>query len=189
MLEVYVDFKCASSYLALDPTLALVERTGVEIAWHPFSTTERDVPAEGADAEVIARHHRVREASNRAIHVKYAALRGIDLQLPPTVGSVDLALGALAEIEGDPLPFIRACFAAYWEGHDDLDDPHVVKELLAASGIGHSGDLTASRERFAEAQGAAEEAGIVDAPGYRIERQLFIGRQHLPWIDELIRQT
>jgi 2-hydroxychromene-2-carboxylate isomerase len=186
MLDVYIDFKCAGSYLALDPTLALAERTGVKIAWHPFSTAERDKPAEGADAAVIASHHAAREASKRAIHQRYASLRGIDLKFPPEAGSADHALGALAEIEGDPIPFIRACFAAYWERHKDLDDPTVVAELLAASEVGHFGDLSLTRARFEEVQGAAEEAGIVDAPGYRIGEQLFIGRQHLPWIEQVI---
>ena len=185
MLDVYIDFKCAGSYLALEPTLALAERTGVEVAWHPFSTAERDKPAEGADAAVIASHHATREASKQAIHEKYASLRGIDLKFPQRAGSADLTLGALAEIEGDPLPYIRACFAAYWERHEDLDDPHVVAELLTASGVGHSRDLSVTRTQFEEAQERAEEAGIVDAPGYLIDDQLFIGRQHLPWIEEL----
>jgi 2-hydroxychromene-2-carboxylate isomerase len=188
MLEVYIDFKCAGSYLALDPTLAMAERTGVGIAWHPFSTAERDKPAEGADAAVIASHHATREASKRAIHRKYAALRGIELKFPSHAGSADLALGALAEIKGNPLPYIRACFAAYWERHEGLDDPQVVAGLLAASGVGHSGDLNATQTRFEEAQKRAEEAGIVDAPGFRIADQLFIGRQHLPWIEELARR-
>jgi 2-hydroxychromene-2-carboxylate isomerase len=185
MLDLYIDFKCAGSYLALDPTLALAERTGVKIAWHPFSTAERDKPAEGADAAVIASHHATREASKQAIHHKYASLRGIDLKFPPEAGSADHALGALAEIEGDPIPFIRACFAAYWEGHKDLDNPQVVAELLQGSGARHSGDLAATRDSFAQAQASAEEAGIVDAPGYRIADQVFVGRQHLPWIEEL----
>lgn len=187
MLDVYIDFKCAGSYLALDPTLALAERTGLEIAWHPFSTAERDKPAEGADAAIIARHHATREASKRAIHQKYASFRGIELKFPPQADSADLALGALAEIKGDPLPYIRACFAAYWERHEDLDEPQAVAELLAASGVRHSGDLSATRTRFEEFQERAEEAGMVDAPGYRIADQLFIGRQHLPWIGELAR--
>ena len=189
MLDVYIDFKCAGSYLALEPTLALAERTGLDIVWLPFSTAERDKPAEGADAAVIASHHTTREASKRAIHQKYASLRGIDLKFPQRTGSADLALGALAEIEGDPLPFIRACFTAYWDAHEDLDNPKWVGELLAASGAGHSGDLSASRERFAQVQARAEEAGIVDAPAYRIADQLFIGRQHLPWIEDLVTRA
>ena len=184
-LDVYIDFKCAGSYLALDPTLALAERTGVAINWHPFSTSERDKPAEGADAVVIASHHATREASKRAIHQKYAALRGIDLEFPSKAGSADLALGALAEIEGDPLPYIRACFAAYWDGHADLDDPVEVAALLSASCVEHSGNLNGSQASFEKAQAAAEMAGVVDAPACKIADQLFIGRQHLPWIEEL----
>lgn len=188
MLEVFIDFKCAGSYLALDPTLALATRTGIPISWHPFSTAERDVPAEGADARVIESHRATREASKRAAHIKYAALRGMKLEFSSQAGSADLALGALAEIQGDPLPFIRAAFAVYWERHDNLDDPQVVSELLAASAVEHSGDLSATREYFAQAQGEAEAAGIVDTPGYRIAGQLFIGRQHLPWIAELAEE-
>lgn len=186
-LRAFIDFKCAGSYLALEPTLALAKRTGTAIQWHGFSTAERDKPAEGADASVIARHHATREASKRAIHAKYARLRGIDLRFPPEAGSADLALGALAQVEGDPLPFIRACFAAYWEGQEDLDDPQVIARLLKASGAAHSGDLTDTRAQFEKAQGLAEEAGVVDAPAYGIAGQLFIGRQHLPWIEELAR--
>lgn len=185
-VEVYIDFKCAASYLALGPSLAMATRTGAAIKWLPFSTAARDVPGEGADKTVIESHHATREASRRAINVKYAALRGVDLRYPGSEGSAHLALGVLAEMKGDPLPFIRACFAAYWERHADLDDRGVVGELLAASGAAHSGDLSSSRSAFAEAQASAEEAGVVDAPAYRVADQLFIGRQHLPWIEELV---
>ena len=188
MLEVYIDFKCAGSYLALDATLALIERSGVAVQWRPYSTAERDVPDEGADTLVIASHHATREASRRAIHIKYARLRGIDLAYPAIAGSTELALGALAQIEGDPLPFIRACFCAFWEGHEALDDPQVVSELLAVSGVGHSGDLSGTRKAALVAQAEAVAAGIVDAPGYSIAGQVFVGRQHLPWIEELIRK-
>lgn len=187
MLDVFIDFKCAGSYLALDPTLALAARMGIEVNWRPFSTAERDKPAEGADAAVIASHHATREASKRAVYVKYAALRGIDLEFPPAAMSADLALGALTEIEGNPVPFIRACFGAYWEGHDNLDDPAVVAELLTACGARHSCDLRITGKRFEQAQAMAEETGVVDAPAYRIADQVFIGRQHLPWIEELLQ--
>lgn len=185
-IQVFIDFKCAASYLALEPTLALVERTGIKVKWLPFSTIARDMPAQGADKSVIESHHKTREASRRKLNVRYAAQRGLDLEYPNLEGSADLALGALAEIKGDKLPFIRACFAAYWQSHADLDDAGVVGELLAASGAEHSDDLSAARAAHAAAQSEAEEAGVVDAPAYRVGNQLFIGRQHLPWIEELV---
>lgn len=189
MLEVYLDFKCAGSLLALNPTLAMAGRTGAEVAWRPFSTAERDVPGEGADAATVESHRAVREASRRAIHRKYAELLGVDLAFPESEGRTDLALGALTEIRGDALPFIRAAFAAYWQDQRDLDDPMVVAKILALSGVDHSGDLGETRARFATAQADAEAQGIVDAPAYVIGGQIFIGRQHLPWIDELASQA
>lgn len=188
-LDVYIDFKSAGSYLALEPTLDFAERTDTQISWRPFAITTRDLPPEGADVSVIESHHAARETSMRALHVKYAASRGLALEFSPTQRSANLALGTLIEIDGDPVSFIRACFAAYWKGHEDLDDPRVVSELLCASGAAHSGNLSASRARFEAAQANAEAAGIVDAPGYRISDQIFIGRQHLPWIEELSRSA
>jgi 2-hydroxychromene-2-carboxylate isomerase len=187
MLIAYIDFKSPGSLLAIDPTITLAERCGIAIDWRPFSATERDLPDSGADRAVIASHHRVRLQSRRGTDTFYASLRGIELRYPQEDGSTELALGALAQVEGDRLPFIRAAFSAYWEHHSDLDDPEVVAELLATSEAGHTGDLSTTRAAFAAAQAEAEAAGVVDAPGFVIAGQLFIGRQHMPWIEELAR--
>lgn len=50
----------------------------------------------------------------------------------------------------------------------------------------HSLDADTLRDAATHAQNIAEEAGIVEAPAYVIENQLFIGREHLPWIEEII---
>lgn len=186
MLTAYIDFKSAGSLLALDPVLALAERHNVPIDWRPFHTAPRDLPETGADRAVIASHHQVRQQSIRRTDAFYASLRGIELRFPEQEGSTELALGTLAEIEGKRLPFIRAAFNAYWEQHRNLDDPAVVAELLATSAADHAGELGATREAFAAAQAEAEQAGVVEAPAFVIADQLFIGRQHLPWIEELM---
>ena len=36
-------------------------------------------------------------------------------------------------------------------------------------------------------QAKSEEAGIVGTPAYVIEEQIFVGREHLPWIEEIAR--
>lgn len=186
MLTIYIDFKSAGSLLAIEPTLKLAERLNAPIHWRPYSTAERDTPDTGADRAVIESHRRVRLEAIRAEDVKYARLRGIDLSFPPEAGRCDLALGALAEIEGDRLPFVQAAFDAYWNKHANLDDDETVAKLIKSTGAGHSGDLSRSREAQLAAQSAAEEAGVVDAPAYIIDNQLFIGRQHLPWIEEIV---
>jgi len=185
MLTAYIDFKSAGSLLALDPVLGLANRHNLAIAWRPFRTANRDLPDSGADKGVIASHHEVRMKALRVIDQKYAELRGMELNFPDRETATDLALGALAEITGDRLPFLRAAFAAYWEQHRDLDDPTTIADIIASSKADHSGDLSATQEAAANAQAEAEAAGVVDAPAFMIDGQLFIGRQHLPWIEEL----
>lgn len=184
MLSIYIDFKSPASYLALKPTLSLIHRRALNVAWLPFRTLEREIPADGTGRGVAEQHHRVREASRRATFVKYAQLQGLDLRFPENPGSSDLALGVLAALSPESaLPFVERCFAAYWERHEDLDDEAVVGRLLP--GDGPADGLSSSREALKEAQVQAEAAGVVDAPAYALHGHIFIGRAHLPWVEEL----
>lgn len=187
MLTLYIDFKSPAAYLAIAPTLALADRCGLTIDWKPFRAIERDVPKLGKEETVGESHRRVRAASQRALAAKYAAHQGIELRFPPQPGSTDLALGVLLGIEGDPLPFIRGAFNAYWEAHANLDDMAVVHALLIESNVTYTGSLSDARSVLDAAQAQAEEAGIVGVPGYVIDEQLFVGREHLPWIEEIAR--
>lgn len=187
MLNVYVDFKSPASYLAIGPTLELIARTGTTAYWHPYSTLEGDLPTQAADETVGQSHRRVRAEQRRATLIKYAALQAIDLRFPVPRGTTDLALGILASIKTEPLAFIHAAFAAYWTDHANLDDEDTVLALLSASGYDASHfDMDAARRAYTMAQDAAETLGIVEAPAYIIGDQLFIGREHLPWIEEII---
>ncbi len=185
MLSVYLDFKSPGAYLAMSPTLALVERLSLEVDWKPFRVVERDVPKLGKEETVGESHRRVRAESQRRLAIKYAAHQGIELRFPETPGVTDLALGVLGAIDGDRLPYIQAAFEAYWEAHADLDDPAVVQSILDKSGASLAIDLEDARALLETAQDHAEEAGIVGAPAYVISDQIFVGREHLPWIEEL----
>ena len=187
MLTVYIDFKSPAAYLAIKPTLALAERLSLPLDWRPFQTIERDVPKLGKEETVGESHRRVRAASQRALAIKYASHQGIDLKFPPRPGVTDLALAVLAELEGDPLPFVEAAFATYWQAHADLNDPAIVQEIIAGSGVEYTGDLKTALESLGVALQQAEDAGIVGAPAYVIAEQIFVGREHLPWIEEIAR--
>ena len=185
MLTVFLDFKSPGAYLAMSPTLALVERLSLEVDWKPFRVIERDIPKLGKEETVGESHRRVRAESQRRLAVKYAAHQGIDLKFPETPGVTDLALGVLSAIEDARLAYIQAAFEAYWQSHSDLDDPTVVKSILDKSGASLAIDLEDARALLETAQDQAEEAGIVGAPAYVISDQTFVGREHLPWIEEL----
>ena len=187
MLTVYIDFKSPAAYLAMQPTLALATRLSLPLAWRPYKTVERDVPKLGKEETVGESHRRVRAASQRALAIKYAGHQGIDLRFPPKPGATDLALGVLAEIDGHPLPYIQAAFSAYWDDHADLDDPEIVQKLVNQSGQ-LTVDESAARESLEAALQHADDAGIVGAPAYVIDNQIFVGREHLPWIEQIARE-
>lgn len=187
MLTVYIDFKSTDAYLALAPTLALAEQFALDIDWRPFRTIERDVPKLGEDETVGESHRRVRAESQRRLSIKYAAHQGIDLEFPRHPGDTDLALAILTQVDGDPTAFIHSAFHAYWHAHADLNDMAVVHALLQESGVLYTGSLATAREDLEAAQDRAEAEGIVGAPAYVIADQIFVGREHLPWITELAR--
>lgn len=187
MLTVHIDFKSPASRLAIGPTLALVAKHEVPLEWHPFPTFERAVPDLPGKASVGETHRKVRAESRRRIFRKYAALQGLELNFAEKPKATDLALGALALISGDRIAYVQACFAAYWENQADLNDPEIVSTLIAETvAAPFAVEPPACAQALASATENAEASGIVDAPAYRIADQLFIGREHLPWISEII---
>ena len=196
-MQLYIDFKCPAAYLALHPTLALSEQLGVPISWHPIRNTQSLLLPEKPNEEVSTRHRRVRAVARQKTHQLYASVQNLPLQFrnPPT--STDMALAALCLLteRGDnPLPFIKAAFAAYWTGDTDLNDARAVIALSGAPAIAdgdENGD--GARTRLKAALREAEENGIFTSPTYVVQdvvsEQVFVGREHLPWISELLQST
>ncbi|EED30488.1 hypothetical protein NOR53_654 [gamma proteobacterium NOR5-3] len=186
MLTAYIDFKSLPSYLALKPTLALALRHHVAVDWRPFVTREREIPGESHDAALSKRHHEVRMASQRSTDLMYATLQGMELSYPETAAEADLALAALALMDGDKTAFVQTAFDAYWQRHADLNDKGVVESLLSAAGCNLELSVATARSALADAQSAAQDSAVVDAPCFVVATQLFVGRQHLPWIEECL---
>ena len=187
MLDIFIDFKSPAAYLALKPTRALLQEENIEARFRPFRMRDRDVPQIAEHETVGDTHRRVRAASRRKIFLHYAAVQGIEMNFPTERTPTDLALGALALIDGPQLPFIEACFVAYWRDNADLDDAAIVARLIADSGVTLSDDLAQARAALETALEAAEEDGAVDTPGYLVKEQMFVGREHLPWVRELLQ--
>lgn len=185
MLTVTIDFKSPASCLALEPTLALARETGVQIDWLPFGVRPFSVPEEQSEETVGQRHRRVRAIAQRNTWLHYAAVQGQQMRFAETPAGSDAALAAMAGIDGDPVPFIRAAFSAYWTEQADLDDEAVVAALLSSVEMAVP-DPQKARAKLLSIQAQTEEMGIFESPSYVIADQLFVGREHLPWIRSLI---
>ena len=189
-MQLYIDFKCPSSYLALRPTLALSEQLGVPIGWHPMRSYQSPLIDEKPHEEVGQRHRRVRALARQKTHQLYAQVQNLSLNFrnPPT--NTDMALAALCLLGddgSDPLPFITAAFEAYWTGDADLNDARSVAALSGAPDLQNGDDSDGASARLEAALSEAEEKGIFTSPTYVVSEQIFVGREHLPWIRELLQ--
>ena len=187
MLDIFIDFKSPAAYLALKPTLALLQEENIEARFRPFRVRERDVPQIAKHETVGDTHRRVRAQSRRKIFLHYAEVQGIEMNFPAERTPTDLALGTLALIDGPQSAFVEACFVAYWRDNADLNNETIVAELVANSGVTLSDDLSKAQAVLEMALDAAEEDGAVDTPGYLVKEQMFVGREHMPWVRQLLQ--
>lgn len=194
-LSVSIDFKSPAAYLALEPTCALADELGIRIDWQPFVVAPRRKPvALDTDADRGARHRQFRAVYQARDLERYAEARGLELRDPDREADSTPAALALLWLSGQPEPlvrdFVRRVFGLHFSGALALDDPEAIARVLAEVGA-----PTAGLESFAREQGPAAlealraelvEAGVFDVPAYRLAGELFIGRQHLPRIGELL---
>ena len=63
-VDIFIDFKSPAAYLALKPTLALLQEENIEARFRPFRVRERDVPQIAEHETVGDTHRRVRAQSS-----------------------------------------------------------------------------------------------------------------------------
>lgn len=186
-IRIYMDFKSGPAYLAMKPTLALLERKGITADWLPFDSRQPEAkPARDGESRGET-HMRVRQEQRRQTCLKYAAIQGVPMRYPERPLGTRCALAALLHTRNNPLPFIKAAFSAYWRDNLDLDDVGVVEALLRQTGydVGSfdAADLALALDAL---QQEAEEQGVFDTPTYILGDDMFLGREQLPWIETLL---
>lgn len=181
-MDIFVDFKSPAAYLALQPTLALAERLQVEINWHPCLTRQSGVPEPQLGEDKGTTHRRVRAMQRQRTFLHYAGVQKITMNFRDDPGSTDLALATLETLAADSTPFVIAAFKAYWTSNQDLNDPDVLRRLPCTPPT--PSEVSSALDQAFERMQAH---GVIDAPAYFVAGQLFIGREHLPWIERLIK--
>lgn len=190
-LTVLLHLRDPASYLALGPAVAFGEELGIAIAWLPVTVPPLRPPtvaAAGDDRGV--RHRRARaQAIAREIEV-YGRAQGLvlrDLYRDVDTRAFDLGWLWLRATRPASVPaYLRAGFRAYWESALDPSSLPAIADLLSQAGADPAGFADwARREGDAAAEAIAAEVrerGISGAPGYLVDGEVFIGRQHLPMI-------
>jgi 2-hydroxychromene-2-carboxylate isomerase len=196
MLSLFIDFKSPAAYLALQPALNLIMQYGLAVAWFPFAVKQPVIPVLASDTALDDLHHlaesetkgethrRVRANQRQQMHKLYAELSNTEMHFPTQPTNTDLALNVLANLTVDPTTFIVRAFTAYWVEQRDLNDATVVEQLVRDVGLPFTAELLLPTSRDA-CLDQAEAKGIFEVPAFVLNDQVFIGREHMPWLAEI----
>lgn len=186
-LGIFFDPLSAPSWLALRPTLNLLERLHLNADWQPFTAPQPRRLAPQTDEPVSQRHQRVRQAYRDRDQERYAAWQGIPL-LTPTAAvdrpMLDYSL-LLANDNGIAASFLTHVGDHYWGGKSAPIDPGWLSRALRVEDL-QENFLAEGEMRLAAARAQVDELGIFDAPVYLVEGELYVGRQHLPAIERIM---
>ncbi len=189
---VAIDFASARSYLAVKPTCALADRVGIEIDWEPLVLDQKPPkPASRSDDRGL-RHRAIRAEYVAHDLARYLADRGIvgrDLQRHADSTAAAIALLWLNR-EAKPLArrFVETLFERYWRNELKLEDAAAIRRVLEeikAPRDGYDSFLKQEgRASLAEARARLENSGVLDVPSYLVGDEVFLGREHLPLIQD-----
>jgi 2-hydroxychromene-2-carboxylate isomerase len=198
---VYSDYKSPYAYLAKDLIYELEDDFEVRIDWLPYTL---DIPSYLGSARLNERGELVESARNahqwRRVRYSYmdcrrqAQKRGLVIRGPRKIWDSSLAaVGMLWAKREGPVQF-RAyhdrLFERFWRRELDIEDPKVIATVLAEAGANLTGfdDYLAAegRHQHDAIREAAETAGVFGVPTFRIDGELFWGREHLSDIREIL---
>ena len=118
-LVIYIDFKSAASYLAMEATLKLIQSEKIDVVWKPYQVRVQAIADKKEIETVTESHLRARETQRQQTHLKYAAIQGKPMVFQREPKGSGAALIALAQLDCDPVEYIQAAFfvlLARWFG-------------------------------------------------------------------------
>lgn len=184
VLKIYIDFKSPESYLAFNQTATFAKENSLDISWKPFLTKSRNPPLPKKNETKGETHLRIREEHKKSLNLKYAKILNLPMKYPRDENQSDLALSLLPKLSGETKDYIALAFHYFWQQNFDLNNKDTVIELLKASKkettvLDVEEDLIQTLIHDTE---LAKQSGVIATPTYELEGDLFLGREHLPWI-------
>lgn len=189
LIELAIDFSSADSYLAFNATQALVDDLAVEFHVLPYRVELSRIEQVEEHDSVSVRHQQVRNRYREMNAARYAAVQNLPPLRKDPYEDTTLALEGLvvANQAGFDvgIRFAELIFRRYWHESLDIEVRNQICSCLQECGVdGANTLLTASN--LQSVRDELEEKGVMSVPMYLVKGELFQGRQHLPWIRELI---
>ena len=195
-LIVYLDIKSPYAFIAMEPTLKLQSELGISIDWRPLTL---DIPSYLGSARKeggkVVESNRTPE---QWIRIKYAykdarryaerqghMLKGTEKIWDSSIANIGI-LWVMEQNSGLMGSYLRATFPAFWRRELNIEEVAVVEDCLQKAEV----TITGFRD-FLQRDGRAKHdalqkqlhpSGIYGVPTYIIDREIFFGREHLPYI-------
>ncbi|XOV87895.1 MAG: hypothetical protein ACFHX7_23555 [Pseudomonadota bacterium] len=193
-LVIGIDLGGLASYLALGSVITLLDETGVEAVWQPLvreSAASEAASIDGEDplAAYKARRQRARDQWAARELARNCERLGIGIarggrRFDATL--LNLGLLLVRATGGDCQAYLQRAFRAAFVDGDDVENLARVAELVAAAGFADFCEDHGKRQ-LRDESAALNEQGLVVAPGFVCDGEVFQGRQHLPMIRWIIQ--
>ena len=197
-LKHYFDYKSPYAYLAQAAAYQLAQDFDIVIDWLPLTL---DIPSYLGSAEVDATTGKVLSEQRNAHQwrrVKYSYMdcrreanrRGLVIRGPQKIFDSSIAhIGMLyAKRQGDFRAYHDAVFERFWRRELDIENPEIVKQVLAEVGVDTAGFLdylnAEGRQEHDRVLREAEDSGVFGVPSYVVNGELFWGAERIDLVRE-----
>jgi 2-hydroxychromene-2-carboxylate isomerase len=195
MVEFIFDFGSPNAYLSWKVLPAIAERTGASLRLIPallggiFKATNNRSPME-AFGEIRGKLA-YEELETRRFVERHGLTRFRRNPHFP-VNTLLIMRGLIAaQRAGVEAPYVAAVQAAMWEAGEKMDDPEVVRRVLAAAGLDAEALLAATTDPEVKAQliantEAAVARGVFGIPTFFVGEEMFFGKDRLGQVEEAL---
>lgn len=199
MTTFYINFGSLESWLALKPLRALTDTTGISLDWRPLLGSLGNVTGTHREDDPLAeyklRRAKARQNDAKRIHERMCALLGISPEAGKReIDPLNASLGLLWLSEQDVLEetyhdYAKAVYERAFVEAGDVESVEGVISLLDSLHVGRDGfnefAMTAG-PRLENEGDELLESGILYAPVFVVEGEIFHGREHLPLITWMV---
>ena len=189
LIELAIDFSSADSYLAFNATQALANDLAVEFHVLPYRVELSRIEQVKDHDSVAVRHQQVRIRYREMNAARYAAVQNLPPLRKDPYEDTTLALKGLvvANQAGFDIGirFAEMIFRRYWHESLAIEERNQICSCLQDCGVDKA-DTRLTASNLQSVREELEEKGVMSVPMYVVKGELFQGRQHLPWIRELI---
>ena len=100
----------------------------------------------------------------------------------------DLALAVTSLFKKETEAYMTLAFDCYWRENLNLNNQKVLENILAKTSLDINllDNPNSLVDTLKDDSAIAKDQGVISTPTYQIGEELFLGREHLPWIQKIL---